>query len=167
MTHANVLELGRSAQMRPDLRAPQPADHQPMTSAACVLAYLGAAPLIAAARAVVAAPQPLRPAAQDFLALYGAALLVFFGGVRWGVAVMRPDGPTMRSLLGAVLPMIAALPLFGSGDATIKIVIVMVLMIALLCDDLAATRRGSGARCVSCGLCGGSAGLTGGAIQTR
>jgi hypothetical protein len=85
MTHANVLELGRSAQMRRDLRAPQPADHQPMTSAACVLAYLGAAPLI------------------------------------------------------------AALPLFGSGDATIKIVIVMVLMIALLCDDLAATRRGSGA----------------------
>lgn len=114
-----------------------------MTGAASFLAYLGAAPLLAAALVKIA--DPASAGAGEFLVLYGAALLIFFGGVRWGVAVMKPDGPTMRALLGAVLPMIAALPLLVAGEPRANIMIVMVLMIVLLVDDLRATRRGEGA----------------------
>ena len=76
--------------------------------------------------------------------------LIFFGGVRWGVAVMKPAGPTPRALLGAALPMLAALPLFApidanGGDAQMKMIAIMALMIVLLVDDLKATRRGDGA----------------------
>lgn len=115
-----------------------------MTGAASFLAYLGAAPLLAAALVMTA--DPLNGAAAErFLVLYGAALLIFFGGVRWGVAVMKPKGPTTRALLGAGLPMFAALPLFAPGDAQAKMLIIMALMIVLLVDDLQATRRGDGA----------------------
>ncbi len=76
-----------------------------MTCAASFLAYLGAAPLLAAALLMIA--DPLNgAAAQAFLVVYGATLLIFFGGVRWGVAVMKPAGPTPRALLGAALPML-------------------------------------------------------------
>jgi hypothetical protein len=115
-----------------------------MTGAASFLAYLGAAPLLGGALVMIA--DPLNAAgAEAFLVLYGAALLIFFGGVRWGVAVMKPNGPTTRALLGAGLPMLAALPLFTAGDAPIKMIIIMALMIVLLFDDLQATRRGDGA----------------------
>ncbi len=116
----------------------------PMTGAASFLAYLGAAPLLAAALTMIA--DPLNAAkAEAFLVLYGAALLIFFGGVRWGVAVMKPQGPTTRALIGAALPMLAALPLFAPGGAQMKMIAIMVLIIVLLVDDLQATRRGDGA----------------------
>ena len=115
------------------------------TTAATMLAYLAAAPLVGAALTMVAiAPHPM-PATAQFMALYGAALIVFLGGVRWGVAVMKPGGPTMRSLLGAVLPLLLALPLFLPGAVQWKFLAIMVLVAALLFDDLKATQRGSGA----------------------
>lgn len=134
MTYTDVLELTRSRPRR---------EAYPMTAAASFLAYLGAGPLVAAALLLVADPGAAGP--QGFLVVYGAALLIFFGGVRWGVAVMKPEGPTMRALLGAALPLLAALPLFTPGNATAKIAILMGLTIVLLLDDLNATRRGSGA----------------------
>jgi hypothetical protein len=134
MTNADVLELHRRQPARAAV---------PMTAAASFLAYLGAAPLIAAALVTIAAPESA--AAEGFLVLYGAALLIFFGGVRWGVAVMKPEGPTMRALIGAALPMLAALPLFTPGAAPVKMLAVMALMLVLLVDDLGATRRGDGA----------------------
>lgn len=151
MAHAEFLELSRR-QPRREVAATgvaATARRTPMTGAASLLAYLGAAPLLAAALLMIA--DPLNGAAAEaFLVLYGATLLIFFGGVRWGVAVMKPAGPTPRALLGAALPMLAALPLFapidayGSG-AQGKILIIMALMIVLLLDDLRATRRGDGA----------------------
>lgn len=119
------------------------AANTPMTHAASLLAYLGAAPLLAAALVRIA--DPTNAAAEEFLVLYGAALLIFFGGVRWGVAVMKPKGPSMRALIGAALPMLAALPLLVAGHPGGNIVIIMALMILLLIDDLRATRRGDGA----------------------
>jgi len=144
MAHADILELTRRQPRRMDTAPAATARQSPMTGAASTLAYLGAAPLLAAALLLIA--DPLKgAAAQAFLVLYGAALLIFFGGVRWGVAVMKPAGPTPRALLGAGLPMLAALPLFAPGDAQVKIIIIMALMIVLLFDDLQATRRGDGA----------------------
>ena len=136
MTYADVLELGRA-------RGPAPAT-QTMTGAAIALAYLGAAPLLAAALVVVQAG-PAADIAASLMALYGAMLIVFFGGVRWGVAVMRPGGPSPRALLGAVLPMIAAAPLFLPGDFVLKTLAIMGVLLLLLMDDLNATRRGDGA----------------------
>lgn len=141
MTNAEFLELARR-QPRRDAKETRTA--VPMTGAASVVAYLGAAPLLAAALLMIARPYDAA-GAQKFLVLYSAALLIFFGGVRWGVAVMKPNGPTGRALIGAVLPMLAALPLLIGGDPTINIMIVMGLMIVLLIDDLRATRRGDGA----------------------
>ncbi|MCB2098847.1 MAG: DUF3429 domain-containing protein [Parvularculaceae bacterium] len=148
MTYADVLELNRRQPRRnafaADERRPAEAGKTtPMTGAASFLAYLGAAPLLAAALAMVA--NPADAGAEAFITLYGATLLVFFGGVRWGVAVMKPTGPTMRALLGAALPMLAALPLFAPGDPQTKMLAIMALMIVLLFDDLQATRRGDGA----------------------
>jgi hypothetical protein len=146
MVYADVLELNRRQPRRRygetqnEIMRQQP----PMTGAASFLAYLGAAPLLAAALAMIANPYDAA-AAESFLVLYGAALLIFFGGVRWGVAVMKPAGPTMRALLGAALPMLAALPLFTPGAAQVKMIALMALMIILLVDDLNATRRGDGA----------------------
>jgi hypothetical protein len=165
MTYADVLELSRRQPRRiaftpqftrelstqrteeaPSLASsggkPAQGAMVPMTAAASFLAYLGAAPLLAGALSMVADRES---GAARFLVLYGAALLIFFGGVRWGVAVMKPQGPTMRALLGAVLPMLAALPLFVAGDPRANILIVMALMIVLLADDLRATRCGEGA----------------------
>lgn len=114
------------------------------TGAAQLLAYLAAAPLIAAALVIVALNGGSGPI-PELMALYGAALIVFFGGVRWGVAVMRPEGPTMRSLFGAALPLVLALPLFLPWTLHLKFVAVMALTAALLVDDLGAARRGAGA----------------------
>jgi hypothetical protein len=150
MAYADVLELNRRQPRRElafgDVKTQRDADFKstPMTGAASLVAYLGAAPLLAAALAMIANPMGA-DGAQAFLVLYGAALLIFFGGVRWGVAVMKPAGPSLRALLGAGLPMLAALPLFAPGPAQTKMVIIMVLMVVLLFDDLSATRRGDGA----------------------
>lgn len=150
MAYADVLELNRRQPRRDDAAPAMTALQQgtpmttPMTGAASFLAYLGAAPLLAGALVMIV--DPVNSAgAQGFLVLYGAALLIFFGGVRWGVAVMKPNGPTARALVGACLPMIAALPLFAPGAAQAKMIVIMALIIILLFDDLRATRRGDGA----------------------
>lgn len=114
------------------------------TATAQWFAYLGAAPLIAAAMMVVR-DGPFAGLAADFMGLYGAALIVFFGGVRWGVAVMKPDGPSPKALIGAAFPLVIALPLFSPMVLQWKFGLIMVLMIILLFDDLGASRRGTGA----------------------
>ncbi|WDI30798.1 DUF3429 domain-containing protein [Hyphococcus flavus] len=116
------------------------------TGAAQLLAYLASAPLIAAALIIISTDADGVYAASYAMTLYGAALIVFFGGVRWGVAIMKDGGPTMRALLGAGLPLVLALPLLApSGGLYWKFLVIMALVALLLIDDLRATRRGSGA----------------------
>ncbi len=117
----------------------------PNTGVAQLLAYLAALPLIAAALIIVSGDGAVPIAAATFMALYGATLIVFFGGVRWGVAVMKPEGPTFQALLGAGLPMIVALPLLMPFPLVYKFPAIMLIVAVLLFDDLQATRRGSGA----------------------
>jgi hypothetical protein len=116
------------------------------TGAAQLLAYLAASPLIAAALFIVAEEPDRAAVAAYAMSFYGAALIVFFGGVRWGVAIMKDGGPTMRALLGAALPLVLAMPLLAPvGGAYWKFPVIMALVALLLFDDLKATRRGSGA----------------------
>lgn len=152
MSYADVLELrrfGNRNEPKRDARSAA-ARHDAGTGAAQLLAYLAAAPLIAASLAIVAGSAEAARISVYFMTLYGAALIVFFGGVRWGVAVMKEGGPTMRALLGAALPLAAALPLFApigetSGGVFWKFPAIMAVVALLLIDDLNATRRGSGA----------------------
>lgn len=110
--------------------------------AAAALAYAGALPLVGAALVVVAEP---RDAAILFMIVYGGALMAFFGGVRWGVAVMKPGAPTFGSLLGAAAPLLAALPAFAPIEAKLRLVYILIALPLLLLDDMRATRRGAGA----------------------
>ena len=130
---------------KPDAAQLPPTTESRMTTAAAALSYFAAAPLIVAALMMIAGDEALAGGALVFMQLYGAALIVFFGGVRWGVAVMKPGGATMGSLVGAALPLIAALPLFLQFAPMIIIIALMALFALLLLDDLRATRRGSGA----------------------
>jgi len=144
MVYADVLELRRFGRREAIKRAAPSAE--PKTGAAQLLAYLAAAPLIAAALVIVAGEGRAAQISTYAMTLYGAALIVFFGGVRWGVAVMKGGGPTMRALLGAALPLLAALPLFAPiGEPLWKFPVIMAIVALLLFDDLNATRRGSGA----------------------
>ena len=116
-----------------------------LTHAAGVLAYAGALPLIASAFLILLRGEQFGAAALNFMAVYGGVLIAFFGGVRWGIAVMRPGGPTFRHLLGGVIPLLMALPIFFLENIALKISLIIIALPILLIDDLGATRRGSGA----------------------
>ncbi|MEO1252740.1 MAG: DUF3429 domain-containing protein [Pseudomonadota bacterium] len=118
---------------------------QGLPQAAAVLAYAGALPPIVAALMVWMRPADLGPATTELMLIYGGALIAFFGGVRWGVAVMRAGGPSFASLLGGVIPLAMAFPVFFLEDAFTRFLIIIVALPILLWDDLRATRRGSGA----------------------
>ena len=143
MTEAALLDLGRSRTRL--TRQSSRASHAPFTSAAAIVAYAGAAPLLVAALFLVVDRDAYGHAATRFLVVYGAALLIFFAGVRWGVAVMKPEGPSLSALAGAVAPFAAAMPLALPGPIDVKLAAIMLFMAILLVDDLKTTHRGSGA----------------------
>ncbi len=118
---------------------------QGLPQAAAVLAYAGALPLIIAALLVLLRPGDLGSGAVNFMLIYGGVLIAFFGGVRWGVAVMRPGGPRFTSLLGGAVPIAIAMPIFFIHDIRLSFLIILFALPILLWDDLRATRRGSGA----------------------
>lgn len=120
-------------------------DMRGLPHAAATLAYAGALPPIAAAILAFARPEFYAGAVSVFLGLYGGALIAFFGGVRWGIAVMGREGPSFRSLFGGALPLVAALPILAAPDPRMQMGMVAVLLPLLLWGDLRATRRGSGA----------------------
>jgi len=112
---------------------------------AAVLAYAGALPLIIAALLIWLRPADLGPGAASFMLVYGGVMIAFFGGIRWGVAVMRKGGPSFASLMGGVAPLLVALPVFLLEDPSARFAIIILTLPILLWDDLRATRRGSGA----------------------
>jgi len=118
---------------------------QGLPQPAAVLAYAGALPIIIAALLVWLRPADFGASASSFMLVCGGALIAFFGGVRWGIAVMRPQGPSFASLLGGVIPFMIALPIFFLDDMRVRFLIILIALPLLLWDDLRATRRGSGA----------------------
>ena len=115
-----------------------------LTQAAAALAYAGALPLISGAVVAWARPDLAGPLLR-FMTIYGGVLLVFFGGVRWGIAVMRRGGPGFGHLLGAVLPALLGLPVILTDNVPTGLGALVVLLPLLLVSDLRATRAGSGA----------------------
>ena len=128
---------------RPAIHPVVPARGLPQ--AAAVLAYAGALPFIVSSLLIWLRPSEFAAPATAFMLTTGALLIGFFGGVRWGIAVMRPQGPTFASLLGGVTPLLLALPLFFIESESIRFIMIIVALPLLLWDDLRATQRGSGA----------------------
>ncbi len=118
---------------------------QDLPQSAAVLAYAGALPLIIAALLVWLRPSDLGANAIGFMLVYGGVLIAFFGGVRWGITVMRPDGPSFAGLLGGIVPLLIAMPIFFLDNPNIRFLIIITALPILLWDDLRATKRGSGA----------------------
>jgi len=118
---------------------------QSLPQSAAVLAYAGALPLIIAAFLILLGSDQLALTAQHFMLVYGGAMIIFFGGIRWGVAVMRSDGPTFASLIGGAIPLFIGMPIFFIESVTLRFVMIVITLPLLLWDDLRATRRGSGA----------------------
>lgn len=120
-------------------------DTSGLPQSAAFLAYAGSILPIIAAVFIWLRPDDLGEGAKTFLLLYGGALIAFFGGVRWGIAVMRPAGPTFAHLVGGIWPLLVAMPVFLLEDNLIRFLIIVVILPVLLFDDLRATRAGSGA----------------------
>ncbi len=81
----------------------------PIPRAALIYGLLGLIPFLAPP--VIAAADPsFRPLCGEVLALYGALILSFLGGARWGLAVAGPR-PDARTLTLSMLPTLAALAL--------------------------------------------------------
>ncbi len=116
-----------------------------LPQSAALMTYAGSLPPIIATIFIWLRPEDFGSDAKDFLLLYGGALITFFGGVRWGVAVMRPDGPTFMNLLGGIWPLLLAMPIFFLEDNRIRFLIIIATLPLLLWDDLRETRAGSGA----------------------
>ncbi|KQT85910.1 DUF3429 domain-containing protein [Aurantimonas sp. Leaf443] len=79
----------------------------PPERTAWILGLAGLVPFVLMTAALLYAGRAF--IAYDFLILalsgYGAAILSFLGGIRWGAAIERPDGlHTRRALVGSVLP---------------------------------------------------------------
>ncbi|MGV6800991.1 MAG: DUF3429 domain-containing protein [bacterium] len=120
-----------------------PREH--LTQAAAALAYAGALPLIIAALLVWARPDAIGQTIQHLMIIYSGLLLAFLGGVRWGIAVMSSKGPGFINLIGAIIPLILAIPVFLLTNAALQLAIILIALPLLLLDDLRATRKGSGA----------------------
>ena len=129
---------------RPDETAAD-AERRDLPHAAALLAYAGGLPLFIAAILIWVAGEAYAAALAPVAIAYGIVLLAFFGGVRWGIAVMRADGPGFTQLSGAVAPLAAALALILVEAPAVRLAALALIIPLLLWDDLRATRRGSGA----------------------
>jgi len=76
---------------------------------------LGLIPFLAPPLAGTIFPH-LRAIAAFILVLYGALILSFLGGARWGLAVARPS-PRASVVTLAMLPTLVGLALLALGDA--------------------------------------------------
>ncbi len=82
-------------------------NHAPRT--AQWLGGLGAVPFVALSGAALLLDEPLRQQAQSALAIYGAVILSFLGGVHWGLAIAKygnlaTENAAPRRLLLSVIP---------------------------------------------------------------
>ncbi|MEM9145237.1 MAG: DUF3429 domain-containing protein [Pseudomonadota bacterium] len=110
--------------------------------AAMRLGYAGLIPFVGLALASVAAPNPWRIEAEVALIVYGAAILSFMGGCRWGFAAAEMgDGPTTGNLAVSVLPALNGW-LAALLGGWLGLMLLALAFLCLLAADLALTNRG-------------------------
>lgn len=111
--------------------------------AAWILGYAGAIPFVACAVAVWAFDGASRGFAMIALIAYGAAILSFLGGIRWGLAIANGrDEPGLLALTVSVVPaLVAWLALLAPAPATALAALVTGLVLIAV-SDAAAARDG-------------------------
>jgi len=108
-------------------------------SAAVWLGAAGALPFIGLAAGVLVFDPDSAAFLRQGLAFYGAAILSFMGGIRWGLAM--PDRPDLARLgISVVWPLIAW-PALMLGDRMASLVMALAF-VALLLMDVRLTARG-------------------------
>ncbi len=127
-------------------RIPQPAT---------TLGYAGALPFVVAV-IIMWFDDSLRGTTLTFLIGFGAVILSFMGGVRWGSAMGLADGPSYRQLMVSIVPAaVAWFALFvpdlwtitGMGEglvsyASVRLGILIIAFSLLLWSDILAAREG-------------------------
>ena len=68
------------------------------------LGFMGLLPFLAGAVWVITPVLPLKEIALKALILYGAVILSFLGGVRWGLAIAKMNANLARPLIFSVIP---------------------------------------------------------------
>jgi len=126
-------------------RAP-PVETRPMMravpSAARFLGLSGLIPFVSLAALALLAPAPWGAAARGALAFYGAVILSFMGGCRWGLAAAgMGEGPALRPLALSVAPSLWA---WGAlmAPAPVDLGMLALGLLALFAADLRLTRDG-------------------------
>jgi len=108
-------------------------------------AWLGAAgllPFAALALAILAGPGQHAELAREGLAGYGAVILSFMGGCRWGFAAAGlGEGPGWAGLGLSVIPALFAWPVLYLADPE-RLVLLAAGFALLLVADILLTRRG-------------------------
>lgn len=106
------------------------------------LGLAGLAPFLALAALALAGPAAAQAPARELLAIYGAAILSFMGGCRWGFASGGlGEGPGWWPLGVSVVPALlafAALAVGGRG----ALVILSLGLVALFAADVSLSRAG-------------------------
>ena len=110
-----------------------------------LLGLSGLIPFIGCVALVFAAPPPFNTVAETAFISYGAVILSFLGGARWGAELVRGgDRPSTGRLAAAVVPSVIgwfAVTLLYAG-APIALGMILVAGVAQLFWDLAAARSG-------------------------
>lgn len=110
--------------------------------AALWLGAAGLVPFAAGALLLLAGPETWRGSAEAALIAYGAVILSFMGGCRWGLASAgMGSGPDLPSLAISVVPALYAWVAAMLGG-WIAMVLLALGLGTLLAADLALTRRG-------------------------
>jgi len=120
-----------------------PHDARPRVPApAALLGAAGLIPFVACAAAAHLAPEAWRGAALGALAGYGATILAFMGGCRWGFAAAGMGaGPTWRPMAVSVLPSLLAWGALALGGPW-GLALLGAGLLALWAADIALTRAG-------------------------
>ena len=108
-----------------------------------LLTLAGLSPFLALSLVAIAAGEPASAWALRALVLYGVAILSFLGGCRWGFAAAGlGEGPTMRLLLIAVAPPLAAWAAVLLLPMSLAAGVLAVVFGALYLADTALTKAG-------------------------
>lgn len=114
--------------------------------AARILGFAGLIPFVVLAATAALAPEAMARPAREGAIFYGAAILSFMGGCRWGFAAAGlGQGPRFEPLAISVLPALlawAGLWLGPSTGAAWTAAILVAGFLALFADDVRAERNG-------------------------
>ena len=111
-------------------------------SVAALVGYAGALPFVIAATTYWLSDQDVAIRIQTALVAYGAVVLSFLGGVRWGFEIFgtHPGAPRAFTLTIATLPAIAACGALLIDAAVPQLAILAAAYLGLLLSDVRAAR---------------------------